>query len=90
MDELINFDGLGEVIVNLTNKLADGIGWIANRETPKKLAINTYIKDIQEKERTEGGLNTRASSCAPLFSTFLFWGFYTFKTIFQKPLHLLS
>ena len=47
---LINFDGLGDVIVNLTNKLADGIGWIANRETPKKLAINTYIKDIQEKD----------------------------------------
>lgn len=50
MDELINFDGLGEVIVNLTNKLADGIGWIANKETPKKLAINTYIKEIQEKD----------------------------------------
>lgn len=44
MDELINFDGLGEVIVNLTNKLADGIGWIATKETPKKLAVNTYIK----------------------------------------------
>lgn len=50
MNELINFDGLGEVIVNLTNKLADGIGWIANKETPKKLAVNTYIKEIQEKD----------------------------------------
>ena len=50
MDELINFDGLGEVIVNLTNKLADGIGWIATKETPKKLAVNTYIKEIQEKD----------------------------------------
>ncbi|MDE6154970.1 MAG: DUF2806 domain-containing protein [Eubacterium sp.] len=50
MNELINFDGLGEVIVNFTNKLADGIGWIANKETPKKIALNTYIKEIQEKD----------------------------------------
>ena len=50
MNELINFDGLGEVIVNFTNKLADGIGWIANKETPRKLAMNTYIKEIQEKD----------------------------------------
>jgi hypothetical protein len=50
MEQLINFDGLGEIIVNLTNKLADGVGWIANRETPKKLAINTYIKEIQQKD----------------------------------------
>lgn len=50
MNELINFDGLGEIIVNFTNKLADGIGWIANKETSEKLAINTYIKEIQEKD----------------------------------------
>jgi len=50
MDSLVNFDGLGDVIVNLTNKLADGVGWIANKDTPKKLAINTYIKEIQEKD----------------------------------------
>lgn len=50
MNELINFDGLGEVVVNFTNKLADGIGWIANKETPKKIALNTYIKEIQEKD----------------------------------------
>lgn len=50
MNELINLDGLGEIIVNLTNKLASGIGWIANKETPKRLAINTYIKEIQESD----------------------------------------
>ncbi len=50
MNEVINFEGLGEVIVNLTNKLADGIGWIANKETSKKIAVNTYIKEIQEKD----------------------------------------
>lgn len=49
MNTLINFDGLGEVVVNFTNKLADGIGWIANKKTPKKIAVNTYIKEIQEK-----------------------------------------
>lgn len=50
MDSLINFDWAGDVIVNLTNKLADGVGWIANRETANKLAIDTYIKEIQEKD----------------------------------------
>ena len=50
MNELINFDGLGKVAINLTNKLADGIGWIASRESPKKLGVNTYIKEIQEKD----------------------------------------
>lgn len=50
MSGLINFDGLAEVAVNFTNKLADGIGWIANRETPQKIAVNTYIKEIQEKD----------------------------------------
>ena len=48
MDELINFDALGDIVVNLTNKLAECVGWIVNRETPKKLAVSTYIKDIQE------------------------------------------
>lgn len=50
MESLINFDGLGEIIINLTNKLADAVGWIANRETPNKIAINTYIQEIQEKD----------------------------------------
>ena len=50
MAELINLDALGEIVVNLTNKLADGIGWIANKETPKKLAENTYIQEIQKSD----------------------------------------
>lgn len=53
MNSLVNFDGLGEVITNLTNKLADGIGWIANRESAQKIAIDTYIKDIQESDYDE-------------------------------------
>lgn len=48
MNGLVNFDGLGEAIVNLTNKLADGVGWIANKENPKKIAIDTYVKEIQQ------------------------------------------
>lgn len=47
MESLVNFDGLGDVIVNLINKLAGGVGWIANKETPRKIAIKTYIEDIQ-------------------------------------------
>lgn len=50
MAELINLDALGEIVVNLTNKLADGIGWIVNKETPKKLAENTYIQEIQKSD----------------------------------------
>lgn len=47
MESLINFDGLGDIVVNFTNKLSSGVGWIANRETPKKLAVNTIIEDIK-------------------------------------------
>ena len=50
MNELINLDGLGDAIINLTNKLANGVGWIVNKETPKKLAINAYIQDIQQSD----------------------------------------
>jgi hypothetical protein len=28
MDQLVKIDKLGDAIINLTNKLADGIGWI--------------------------------------------------------------
>lgn len=45
MDCLIKMDG--EVANNLINKLASAIGWVANRETPEKIAIDGYIKDIQ-------------------------------------------
>lgn len=50
MEALINFDALGEAAINLTNKLSNGVGWLANRETPKRLAIETYIKDIQKSD----------------------------------------
>lgn len=50
MDQLVKIDKLGDAIINLTNKLADGIGWICCRETPQKIAINTYINEIQQKD----------------------------------------
>lgn len=48
MNLLINVDGSGNGLTNLLSKLADSAGWIVNKETPKKSAIDTYIKDIQE------------------------------------------
>ena len=50
MDSLINFDGLGEAVKTLINRLADGIGWIVTRETPQKTAVNTYIEEIQKSD----------------------------------------
>ena len=46
MQSLINIDGKGlkDVLIDLNDKLATAVGWIANKETPEKIAINTYIK----------------------------------------------
>lgn len=48
MDSLINFDGLSDVANNLIDKISAAAGWLVTRETPGKIAVNTYIKDIQE------------------------------------------
>ena len=47
MDITISFDGLAEVANNVLNKLSDAIGWVANHDTPSRIATNTYIQDIQ-------------------------------------------
>jgi len=47
MESLISFDGASEVMNNLINKLSDGIGWIATHDTPMRIAVDTYIQDIQ-------------------------------------------
>ena len=47
---LLDLEGLSDVTNNLVNKLADGVSWIANRETPDKIALNTYIEDIQKSD----------------------------------------
>lgn len=41
------FDALATVPNNLTDKLASAIGWIANHDTPSRIATNTYIQEIQ-------------------------------------------
>lgn len=48
MDSLISFDKIGDVANNLINKLASALGWIANRETPMKIAVNNYIGEISK------------------------------------------
>lgn len=50
MNSLIDFDAIGDVVINLTNRLSEGVGWIANRETPQKAAIHTYIEEIQKSD----------------------------------------
>ena len=44
---LINVDGAKDVLIHFLDKLSNGIGWIANKETSKSIAENTYIKEIQ-------------------------------------------
>ena len=47
MQNLISFDGLADVTNNLINKLSSAVGWIATHDTPNRVAIETYINDIQ-------------------------------------------
>ena len=44
---IFDMEGLSDVANNLIDKLANGAGWIVNRDTPQKIAINTYIEEIQ-------------------------------------------
>ena len=41
MQSLINIDGKGlkDVLIDLNDKLATAVGWIANKETPEKIAV---------------------------------------------------
>lgn len=48
MDSLISFDGAADVMNNLINKLSDAIGWIATRDTPNRMAVDTYIQEIKD------------------------------------------
>ncbi len=47
---LINLDLLGDIGVGFINTIAKATGWVANRETPKKIAVNTFIEDIQKTD----------------------------------------
>jgi len=47
MGSLISFDGFADVANNLIDKISDAVGWVVTHDTPWKIAIDTYIKDIQ-------------------------------------------
>jgi len=48
MKSLISFDGFAEVAIKLIDKISDAVGWVVSHETAKKIAVDTYIKEIQE------------------------------------------
>lgn len=45
---LFDFEGASDVANNLIDKLASGIGWIANRNTPKKLLLIHILKKLKK------------------------------------------
>lgn len=47
MESLINMDGFADVANNLIDKVSAAVGWVANHQTPSKIAVNTYIQEIQ-------------------------------------------
>lgn len=46
----IDFGPFAEVANNLIDKLSLGIGWVFTHETPKKLALQGYAKEIQSSD----------------------------------------
>lgn len=50
MESLVNLDGAEKVLNNLIDKLAAGVSWVATRKTPNKIAVETYINEIKEKD----------------------------------------
>lgn len=42
-----NLDGLADVANNLIDKLSNAVGWVASHDTPERVAVNTYIQEIQ-------------------------------------------
>lgn len=42
---LVTFDG--DVAKKLIEKLSDAAGWVATHDTPKRIAVKTYIEEIQ-------------------------------------------
>lgn len=50
MESLISFDGFSDVANNLINKISSVVWWVATRESCSKIAVDTYIKDIQNSD----------------------------------------
>ncbi len=66
MDSLINMDGLADVVNNLIDKISNAVGWVATHDTPRRLAIDTYIQEIQKGDYdplTKAALISQAKRC---------------------------
>ena len=47
---LISFDGISEVARLLIEKISKAVGWVANKETNRKIAESTYIEEIKNSD----------------------------------------
>lgn len=49
-DNLPDVSGKTDIVKVVLDKLAQAIGWIANHDTPKRIAVKNYIEDIQNSD----------------------------------------
>lgn len=49
MDSLIKTNGIADVANNLIDKISSATSWVFSRETPQKIAVDTYIEEIKKK-----------------------------------------
>ena len=50
MNDLVKTAANEKVLNNLIDKLAAGVSWFATRETPNKIAVETYIDEIKKRD----------------------------------------
>ena len=48
MSSIVDLGSLSNPVNTLIEKVSNGIGWIANRKTYKKLALDSFISDIEK------------------------------------------
>ena len=53
MNDLVKTAANEKVLNNLIDKLAAGVSWFATRETPNKIAVETYIDEIKKETLTQ-------------------------------------
>lgn len=74
---------LGGVITALLDKLSHAVGWYANHDTPNRVAINTYIAEIQNSNIDPLIKAARISNAKRLFASTA-----TKKTLYPLPYNL--
>lgn len=47
MGSLVDLNGFSDVVNNLINKISSAISWKITRDTPEKIAIDTYIEELK-------------------------------------------